>query len=93
VNKAFFQGDNPSESFQFSLAFDPAVPTTVQFTGFTENLSTFLETETRFSMGWGRTDNNWEEGVVYPESKSPANLVGELASLHGGSASLELCAP
>ena len=48
-----FQGDDPSESFQFSLEYDPAGPTTVRFAGFVENLSAFDETGARFLLGWG----------------------------------------
>jgi hypothetical protein len=61
-----FEGDDPSESFQFSLEYDPAIPTTVRFAGFVENLSTFDETGARFLFGWGRTNDDWVEGVSFP---------------------------
>ena len=69
-----FQGDDPSESFQFSLEYDPAVPTTVRFAGFVENLSAFDETGARFLLGWGRTNDNLAEGVSWPGG--PEYLLG-----------------
>lgn len=69
-----FQGDDPTESFQFSLEYDPAVPTTVRFAGFVENLSAFDETGARFLLGWGRTNDNLAEGVSLPDG--PEYLMG-----------------
>jgi hypothetical protein len=62
-----FQGDDPSESFQFSLTYDPAVPTTVRFAGYVENLSPFSETGARFLLAWGRSADNWPEGLTLPD--------------------------
>ena len=69
-----FQGDDPSESFQFSLDYDPAAPATVRFAGFVENLSPFDETGARFLLAWGRTNASWPEGVYLPDG--PEYLMG-----------------
>lgn len=62
-----FAGDDPTESFQFSLEYDPTVPTTVRFAGFVENLDPFYETGARFFLSWGRTNDSWEQVVLLPD--------------------------
>ena len=49
-----FQGDDPSEVFEFDLPFDPAVRSVLRFDGFAENLGTGPEAETgvRFQIRW-----------------------------------------
>ena len=62
-----FQGDDPSEVFQFSLKHDPAAPSTVRFKGFVENLDAFDETGARFLFGWGRSEGSWDGVVLFPD--------------------------
>src|SRR6185503_9213490 len=69
-----FQGDDPSEVFQFNLNYDPAAPTTVRFKGFVENLDPFYETGARFLFAWGRSDGSWDGAALFPDGSG--NLVG-----------------
>jgi hypothetical protein len=62
-----FQGDDPSEVFEFTLPFDPAVPSSVRFSGFVENRDTFAETGVRFALFWGRIAGGFDGGILYPE--------------------------
>jgi len=62
-----FQGDDPSEVFQFSLKYDPSAPSTLRFTGYVENLDLFDETGARFLFGWGRSEGSWDGAVLFPE--------------------------
>jgi hypothetical protein len=54
-----FQGDDPSERYDFLLSTDPLVPVTVRFEGFFENLST-EETGVRYGIGWYLGNHNWD---------------------------------
>ena len=49
-----FEGDDPSEVFEFNLPFDQATPAVVRFDGFAENLDAGAEAETgvRFQLRW-----------------------------------------
>ena len=76
-----FQGDDPSEVFQFpsgffqfSLKYDPAAPSTLRFTGYVENQDLFDETGARFLFNWGRSERIWDGAVLFPDG--PDYLMG-----------------
>jgi hypothetical protein len=64
-----FEGDDPSEVFEFNLPFDPAVPTIVRFNGFIENLKSGDDAETgvRFQVVW-RPPQGDGAGYIFPDS-------------------------
>lgn len=62
-----FQGDDPTEGFEFSLPLDLAVPSVVRFAGFAENQDMFHETGVRFWLIWGRAEGSHEEVRIFPE--------------------------
>jgi hypothetical protein len=69
-----FQGDDPSEVFEFTLPLDPAMPSSVRFAGFVENRDTFAETGVRFNLAWGRTAGGFDSGILFPDG--PEYLMG-----------------
>ena len=67
-----FEGDDPSEVFEFNLPFDPAVPTLLRFNGFVENLETGDDAETgvRFQLRW-RPPAGDGGGFDFPDPSDP----------------------
>jgi hypothetical protein len=63
-----FQGDDPSEAFQFNLPFNPGPPAGVRFDGFAENLDAGPESETgvRFQLRWVSTPGHGD-GEDFPD--------------------------
>jgi len=49
-----FEGDDPTEGFDFNLPYDADVPSVVRFEGFAENLNTGADAGTgvRFALRW-----------------------------------------
>ena len=54
-----FQGDDPSERYDFFLPYDRQTPVTVQFNGFFENLAS-EETGVRYGLNWYLGNNLWD---------------------------------
>src|SRR6185503_2692992 len=77
-----FLGDDASESFEFNLPPDPAVPKTIRFAGFVENLHTNREGAVRFFLGWQTNSGVGSDGVTiaslifppWPEYLHPPRL-------------------
>ena len=77
-----FLGDDATETFEFNLSPDPAVPTTLRFTGFVENLHTNREGAVRFFLGWQTNSSVGSDGVTiasvifppWPDYLHPARL-------------------
>ena len=61
-----FQGDDPTEGFDFSLAPDPVAPSLIRFFGFAENRDTLSETGVRFWLGSWRTNGTRDELHLFP---------------------------
>jgi hypothetical protein len=61
-----FQGDDPTEGFDFNLLPDPSAPSVIRFSGFAENRDTFSETGVRFWLGSGRTNGTRDELQLFP---------------------------
>ena len=61
-----FQGDDPTEGFDFSLPPDPATPSLIRFSGFAENRDAFSETGVRFWLGSWRTNGTRDELHLFP---------------------------
>jgi len=59
-----FLGDDATEIFEFNLSPDPAVPTTLRFAGFVENLHTNREGAVRFFLGWQTNSSVGSDGVT-----------------------------
>jgi hypothetical protein len=62
VSRSFdliYQGDDPSERYDFLLPYDPAVPVIVRFNGFLENLAP-EETGVRYGIAGLRPDRTGE---------------------------------
>lgn len=54
-----FQGDDPSERYDFLLPLDPQTPVVAQFTGFLENLAS-EETGVRYGVNWYLGNTLWD---------------------------------
>src|SRR5687767_5862772 len=63
---SLFQGDDPTEGFEFSLFPDPARPCVIQFSGYAENRDGLDETGVRFWLGSGRTNGTRDELHLFP---------------------------
>lgn len=61
-----FQGDDPTEGFDFSLAPDPTTESLIRFSGFAENHDAFSETGVRFWVGSWRTNGTRDELQLFP---------------------------
>ena len=61
-----FQGDDPTEGFDFNLSPDPSAPSVIRFSGFAENRDTFSETGVRFWLGSWRTNGTRNELHLFP---------------------------
>jgi hypothetical protein len=61
-----FQGDDPTEGFDYNLSPDPSAPSVIRFSGFAENRDTFSETGVRFWLGSGRTNGTRDELQLFP---------------------------
>jgi hypothetical protein len=53
-----FQGDDPSERYDFLLPFDSQTPVLIEFNGFLENLAP-EETGVRYGVNWYLGNNLW----------------------------------
>src|SRR5512138_3373959 len=60
-----FQGDDPTESFTFTLPHDPSLPSLLRFDGFAENLVPD-ETGVRFLLRWAPTGTDGGGEMVFP---------------------------
>ena len=67
-----FEGDDPTEGFDFTLPYDAAVPSVVRFEGFAENLNVGPEAGTgvRFALVW-RPPQGGGDNFRFPPEEEP----------------------
>ena len=66
------QGDDPGESFTFTLPEDPATPSILRFDGFFQNLDP-EETGVRYYLSWNRADGSGFDSIGTDFTRLPAS--------------------
>ena len=83
-----FQGDDPTEGFDFSLAPDPATQSLIRFSGFAENRDTFSETGVRFWLAWPTNAPDYRLEYVATHSATNWTTLTNTVGVAGGNFSV-----